>query len=211
MHRGAALAHDTRYDRTQVYDALYSRGYQVQSLNYSQSRLLLPAVGQLVLNQSGSSEPLRTALDVGCSHGFAVSKLWEMGLHASGVDLSGVAVSIARKARQDALERCVPPLPGRPASCFLQGSVADLPWPSRAFDVTMSSDVLEHVPPEKPSLKALEEEIGRHIQLHETVKHTPFWIDKFSRHGFYLRSRIRTPGHLCCAFVLQANDSLLSS
>mmetsp|Transcript_18096 Transcript_18096/g.59039 ORF Transcript_18096/g.59039 Transcript_18096/m.59039 type:complete len:84 (-) Transcript_18096:116-367(-) len=63
----------------------------------------------------------------------------------------------------------------------------------------------------KPSLKALEEEIGRHIQLHETVKHTPFWIDKFSRHGFYLRSRIRTPGHLCCAFVLQANDSLLSS
>ena len=148
MHRGAALAHDTRYDRTQVYDALYSRGYQVQSLNYSQSRLLLLAVGQLVLNQSGSSEPLRTALDVGCSHGFAVSKLWEMGLHASGVDLSGVAVSIARKARQDALERCVPPLPGRPASCFLQGSVADLPWPSRAFDVTMSSDVLEHVPPE---------------------------------------------------------------
>ena len=126
MHRAAALAHDTRYDRTQVYDALYSRGYQVQSLNYSQSRLLLPAVGQLVLNQSGS-EPLRTALDVGCSHGLAVSKLWEMGLHASGVDLSGVAVSIARKARQDALERCVPPLPGRPASCFLQGSVADLP------------------------------------------------------------------------------------
>lgn len=141
------LVHDSRFDRTAVYDALYSKGYQVQSLNYSQSHLLLPVVHTL-MNESKGDWELKTALDVGCSHGYAVTKLWELGLQASGIDLSNVAIDIARQTRPDEMElRCVAPFPGRNRSCFQQGSVADLPWANRSFDLTMSSDVLEHVPP----------------------------------------------------------------
>jgi hypothetical protein len=41
--------------------------------------------------------------------------------------------------------------------------------------------------------------------LHETIAHSAWWIAKFNRHGFKLKSKIPTPGHLCCAFVLQAD------
>ena len=128
-----ASADDPKYDRTDVYDALYSKGYQTsQGMNYTQSRQLLLAIHELQLNTA-----LSTALDVGSSHGFGVARLWEMGLRASGADLSGVAVDIARKARGDELAlRCVAPNEGHLQSCFQKASVVSLPWPNRSFDVS---------------------------------------------------------------------------
>ena len=108
---GNALAHDARYDRTAVYDALYSHGYQLQSLNYSQSHQLLQRIREM-----SKAVELRTALDIGSSNGFGVQELWAAGLHASGIDLSGQAVAFARKHRADAKTRVKRPL--RPARAW---------------------------------------------------------------------------------------------
>ena len=46
--------------------------------------------------------------------------------------------------------------------------------------------------------------------LHETVAHTSWWIARFKKHGFVPQSgnyKIAVPGSVCCAFVLEANQS----
>lgn len=91
-------------------------------------------------------------LDVGCSHGLGVKRLWELGFQASGVDLSAVAVRMARinrkpprrrgQSRDEAATKwCV-------GTCFQQSSATSLPFANGTFDATLSTDVLEHLPPE---------------------------------------------------------------
>eukprot|EP00966_Prymnesium_polylepis_P226923 5250400-Prymnesium_polylepis.2 len=146
-----SVVHDARYDRTQFYDALYARGYH-RILNYSQTQILFPTIRELL----SEGWALQSALDVGCSHGLAVTRLWELGLRASGVDLSHAAIETARRVRPDEQRRCVVPNAGHNLSCFQQGSAAELPWPNRSFDLTVSSDVLEHVPLELADLAIAE-------------------------------------------------------
>ena len=219
-----------QYDRSAVYDALYSRGYQVHSLNFSLSGPLIDFI---------STQPsVASVLDVGCSHGFAVSRLWSLGLKASGIDMSNVAVALAREIRGNGSEaRCILPREGHPRSCFQQGSAASLPWPDRSFDITMSSDVLEHVPPmlvdvavaemSRVTRKLLVLKISNRLErqtkqflaiqqlpnlttpkaLHESVANSSWWIAKFDKHGFVLKTKLPTSKRLCCAFVLAAKAS----
>ena len=44
--------------------------------------------------------PLRSVLDVGCSHGKGVSLLWKHGINASGCDISPTAIELARSTRE---------------------------------------------------------------------------------------------------------------
>lgn len=81
---------------------------------------------------------VRSVLDVGCSHGFAVKQFWSMGYIASGVDVSALAVAKAKQARGEPKDQCVSP-------CFVTGSATHIPWASGAFDAILSTDALEHV------------------------------------------------------------------
>lgn len=122
----------------ELYDALYAAGYH-KSPNTTRAMELL-----LYLQNRTRMEalfgPVHSVLDIGCSHGYAVERLWSYGYRASGVDVSTIAVAAARRVRGEPSDHCV-------HNCFVQSSVTTLPWPMHAFDAIMSSDVLEHVEP----------------------------------------------------------------
>ena len=117
---------------SKLYDALYATGYHA-NLHTTRARDILPAVANL-----SSLLGVDSVLDVGCSHGFAVNWLWNHGFHASGVDVSSIAVAKAKAARGEPAEKCIAP-------CFAQGSATKLPWADGAFGAVMSTDVLEHL------------------------------------------------------------------
>ena len=116
----------------QLYDALYATGYH-SSLNTTRAQEALQT-----LHSHAAAFGVRSVLDVGCSHGFAVQQLWSMGFIASGVDVSALAVAKAKRARGEPEGRCILP-------CFVRGSATQIPWPSGAFDAILSTDALEHV------------------------------------------------------------------
>ena len=118
----------------ELYDALYASGYHGLR-NHTRAHELL---SYLADTNRTANLGVRSVLDVGCSHGYAVSALWTAGYVASGVDLSTVAIDRARQIRGNG--SCV-------QRCFAQGSATAIPWPTHAFDAIMSSDVLEHVEP----------------------------------------------------------------
>ena len=117
-----------------LYDALYATGYHSMS-NTSRAHDVIAYFGN---TSHMALRGVHSVLDVGCSHGFAVGKLWEMGYTASGVDISVIAVDKARKLRGEPKNQCIPP-------CFAQGPATAIPHASASFDAIMSTDVLEHV------------------------------------------------------------------
>lgn len=112
-----------------LYDALYRAGYgSMQSMMHAR-----PLIDYM---QRNLTSEVHSVLDVGCSVGMAVHALWDLGIVASGVDISSVATAEARRRQGTGL--CVKP-------CFQQASVLQLPFADRSFDAILSSDVLEHV------------------------------------------------------------------
>ena len=88
-----------------------------------------------------------TFLDAGCGEGFVARKLIDAapGISLTGCDVSQAALGIAAAAN--------------PEATFVAGSVVDLPFPDRSFDVVGCFEVLEHLPGDLPQ-KALSE-LGR--------------------------------------------------
>lgn len=117
-----------------LYDALYASGYHGLR-NHTRAGEVLNFMSD---TNRTTSLGVRSVLDLGCSHGFAVAALWSMGYIASGVDISSIAVERARQIREAPAGKCVQP-------CFAQGPATLLPWRTNAFDAIVSSDVLEHV------------------------------------------------------------------
>ena len=117
----------------ELYDALYATGYHANG-NTSRAHELIE---YLTTTNVSIVHGVTSVLDVGCSHGFAVEKLWSAGFVASGVDISSLAVAKAREFRGEPKDRCRTP-------CFAVGNASALPWERNAFDAIMSSDVLEH-------------------------------------------------------------------
>jgi SAM-dependent methyltransferase len=80
-------------------------------------------------------------LDLGCGIGRHVVFAHQMGMLASGIELSEVAVELAktwaREVGGDAL-----------AERIVQGDVRRLPWPDGAFDAVISHGVLDSMPAE---------------------------------------------------------------
>ena len=133
-----------------LYDALYAVGYHNNTKLHHANELLKA----LKRCQKDFNLDIKSMLDVGCSHGAAVEKLWKLGLAANGVDISARAVHMARDVRESSLpvehNKC------RSKPCFQVASAAALPFASDSFDGIMSTDVLEHVQPKEVKLAVAE-------------------------------------------------------
>ena len=83
-------------------------------------------------------------LDAGCGEGFVARRVIDAvpGISLTGCDVSQTALEIAAAAN--------------PEGRFVAGSVVDLPFPDRSFDVVGCFEVLEHLPDDLPR-KALSE------------------------------------------------------
>ncbi len=80
----------------------------------------------------------QTFLDAGCGEGFVARRIIEAapGIDLTGCDVSQTALEIAAEAN--------------PEARFVAGSVVDLPFPDRSFDVVGCFEVLEHLPGDLP-------------------------------------------------------------
>src|SRR5215211_471621 len=80
----------------------------------------------------------QTFLDAGCGEGFVARRIIDAlpDIALTGCDVSGVALEIAASTN--------------PEARFVAGSVAELPFPSRSFDVVGCFEVLEHLPGDLP-------------------------------------------------------------
>ena len=110
------------YGRT--YDRLYRLGYHAKK-DYSHAKLICERVADGRL-------PAKTALDIGCSTGWAVQRLGELGVTATGVDVAATAV---RRGREKGLD-------------LHEASATKLPFDDDSFDLVLSTDCFEHLHPE---------------------------------------------------------------
>jgi SAM-dependent methyltransferase len=80
----------------------------------------------------------QTFLDAGCGEGFVARRVINAapGISLTGCDVSPSALEIAADANREAR--------------FVAGSVVDLPFPDRSFDVVGCFEVLEHLPDDLP-------------------------------------------------------------
>ena len=121
----------------ELYETIYRLGYSSEGLMVHYQPILTE-VKRIV----GLGGDLHSVLDVGCSHGGGVKALWNMGLKASGVDVSTTAVNMARERQGDDPQFCV-------RTCWQQAPATALPFADASFDALISTDVLEHLgPPE---------------------------------------------------------------
>lgn len=145
----ASTSHSAEYDRTEVYEMLYStKGYHAD-LNVTHAQELIDEM--LLTTFTHTDERARTrVLDFGCSHGRGVQLLWEAGFRASGTDLARTAIFMAL------MHRAIPAMlthwlatadPCNGEACFKVASPTRIPWADASFDAIMTTDVLEHVPP----------------------------------------------------------------
>lgn len=194
-------ASDVPYSR--LYEMLYSKAGYHKGTGDTHG---IPLVHEIRTKYSSN---ISSVLDVGCSHGDVVQRLWHVGKTASGVDVSPTAIARATKIRHDSVASCV-------EECFKVGSALDLPWSNSSFDAIVSSDVMEHIAPQDiPSavsefhrvcnkyvflLVAPREEINKQpvlflrsalratqdkrfdvYKLHLTVEPLQWWVDVFVR------------------------------
>jgi SAM-dependent methyltransferase len=105
----------------------------------------------------------QTFLDAGCGEGFVARRILDAKpeIALTGCDVSGVALEMAACANVGAR--------------FVTGSIADLPFPDRSFDVVGCFEVLEHLPDELPR-QALYElaRVARHAVV-VSVPHEPLF------------------------------------
>jgi ubiquinone/menaquinone biosynthesis C-methylase UbiE len=102
-------------------------------------------------------------LDAGCGEGFVARRIIEAvpEIALTGCDVSSMALEIAASAN--------------PEARFVAGSVVDLPFPDRSFDVVGCFEVLEHLPGDLPrrALSELARVARRAVVL--SVPHEPIF------------------------------------
>ncbi len=126
-----------------------------------------------------------TFLDAGCGEGFVARRLIAAipGLQLKGCDLSPGALAIARQTN--------------PGAEFVPGSVLELPFPDKSFDVVGCFEVLEHLPDEMPrqALAEFSRVARRAVVL--SVPHEPFFSLANAARGknLHIRPRGSDPDH----------------
>ena len=115
-----------------LYESLYRLGYGSDNLMIHYTPVLN------ALRYVSNHDRIYSVLDVGCSHGGGVKYLWNMGIVASGIDVSATAAEMAIKSHGDEQSMCIGP-------CFQNASVTSLPFENNSFHALISTDVLEHL------------------------------------------------------------------
>lgn len=107
----------------------------------------------------------QSLLDIGCATGLLVYYLRKLGIDAWGMDVSSYALSRAYPGIKPYLK---------------EGSIFDIPFASKQFDVVTSFNVLEHLE-ENQIPKALIEasRVRKHYCLHKVYTIENKWIDKY--------------------------------
>ena len=124
-------------------------------------------------------------LDAGCGEGFVARGIIDAapGINLTGCDVSPSALEIAADAN--------------PEARFVPGSVVELPFPDRAFDVVGCFEVLEHLPGDLPrrALSELARVARRAVVL--SVPHEPLFCLANAARGKNLdvRPRGSDPDH----------------
>jgi SAM-dependent methyltransferase len=127
----------------------------------------------------------QTFLDAGCGEGFVARRVIEAvpGIELTGCDVADQALEMAADAN--------------PGARFVVGSVVDLPFPDRSFDVVGCFEVLEHLPGELPR-RAMAElaRVTRHAVV-LSVPHEPLFCLANAARGKNLdvRPRGSDPDH----------------
>lgn len=117
-------------DYRKIYDLLYKEKY----INDDQSSHLYDArypKACLMYDIDSSGISYDTILDVGCGRGNGLAYLKSIGKTVAGVEISPIAVEVAKSKGLD----------------VQQGSITDIPHEDGKFDLVVSTDVLEHLDP----------------------------------------------------------------
>ncbi len=118
--------------------AQQSSNYRKHTAANPLQRALIDRFHRTIVRQVDQLAPT-SFLDAGCGEGFVASQLLQAmpGLALTGCDLSEEALKVA--------------VANNPQAHFVYGSVVELPFPDRSFDVVGCFEVLEHLPDDLPS------------------------------------------------------------
>ena len=129
-------------------------------------------------------KPLRavTILDVGCGEGFTLKKLEEkkIGKKNEGIDFSNDAIKIGRKIY--------------PELTLRKGDVYDLDYKDNAFDLSICTEVLEHLADPVKAVAEIKRVTGKYILF--SVPNEPFFIMANFFRGKYLKRFGNHPEHI---------------
>jgi ubiquinone/menaquinone biosynthesis C-methylase UbiE len=155
-----------------------SSNYQKHTAANPIQRLLIDHFHRKVVSEIVALSP-QSFLDAGCGEGFVARRLIDAapGISLTGCDVSEGALEIAARAN--------------PEARFVNGSVVDLPFPDRSFDVVGCFEVLEHLPEGLPrrALAELGRVARRAIVL--SVPHEPLFCLANAARGKNLTVRPR--------------------
>tara|TARA_R110001592_G_scaffold71551_1_gene218670 strand:+ start:1504 stop:2112 length:609 start_codon:yes stop_codon:yes gene_type:complete len=115
---------DKKTNLKELYDNLYDNGYHDIKENMTHSRNLIKIINDIIPKN-------KKILDVGCSHGYAVEHLKNMGYDSYGVDIADKAIEYCIKR---GLTNC---------KC---SNANNINFKDNMFDVILSTDTLEHIP-----------------------------------------------------------------
>ena len=139
-------------DRRDAWEASYERR---ENYVFVPAEELVRFTAKYVRRRVGLDEhrdagpPPGTVLDLGCGVGRHLVYLHELGLDVRGIDLSGHAVSMARRWLRRAGDVDA-------ETHVVEGSVASLPWREAQFTHVVSDSVLDSVPFETAQLAVAE-------------------------------------------------------
>jgi 2-polyprenyl-3-methyl-5-hydroxy-6-metoxy-1,4-benzoquinol methylase len=117
---------------------LQSSNFRKHTATNPLQRVLIDRFHRRIVRQVEQLAPA-SFLDAGCGEGFVASQLLQSmpDLVLTGCDLSEEALKVAAASNRSAH--------------FVYGSVVELPFPDRSFDVVGCFEVLEHLPGDLPS------------------------------------------------------------
>jgi SAM-dependent methyltransferase len=118
--------------------ALESSNFRKHTSGNPLQRRLIDRFHRSIVERVAALAPAQ-ALDAGCGEGFVARLLLDRidGLRLTGCELSDAALRLARTAN--------------PEATFVRGSITELPFADRAFDVVCCFEVLEHLPDNGPA------------------------------------------------------------
>jgi SAM-dependent methyltransferase len=156
------------------YSALWRSG------NYMRSACAIPWADYV----AGLIPEFSSILDIGCGDGITVKILREKGFDAFGIDitLDGIKTD---------------PVETEPGAIFFRSPIWDMPFAEDAFDYVISTDALEHLPPQMIEQSICEifriakkgvihciatfphvDDTGK--DLHLTIRAIDWWQEQFS-------------------------------